>query len=257
MLKEESNLKVLIVDDEPAARRGLRHLLSGESDFVIAGECRDGLEAVAAVRALKPDLVFLDVQMPEMDGFGVIEAVGIDEFPALIFVTAYDEFTLQAFDVHALDYLLKPINPERFRRSVARARHQLRAGAAGHIHRQLLDVLQQFRQPGRLERLAIKLADRIIFIEVEDIDWIESADNYVRIHSQGRSYLMHETLTVLEKRLDPNSFRRIHRSRVVNLRKIKELHPLFHGEYVVVLKNGTELTSGRSYRDALQSLLEN
>jgi two-component system LytT family response regulator len=209
------------------------------------------------VQELKPDLVFLDVQMPEIDGFGVINAVGIDQFPAFIFVTAYDEFTLQAFDVHALDYLLKPINPERFQRSIARARNQLRAGAAGQINQELLILLQQFHRPGWLERLAIKQADRIIFVEVEDIDWIESADNYVRIHSQGRQYLMHETLAAMEKKLDPTRFRRVHRSRMVNLRKIKELHPLFHGEYIIVLKNGTELTSGRSYRESLQSLLEN
>jgi len=257
MPNERSSFKVLIVDDEPAARRGVRHLLSGESDFVISGECCDGLEAVTAIRELKPDLVFLDVQMPEMDGFGVIRAVGIEQFPALIFVTAFDEFTLQAFDVHALDYLLKPINPERFQRAITRVRLQLRAGAQDQIHQQLLILFRQFHQPGWLERLAIKLADRIIFVEVEDIDWIESADNYVRIHSQGRSYLLHETLAAMEKKLDPNSFKRIHRSRMVNLKKIKELHPLFHGEYVIVLKNGAKLTSGRSYRDSLQSLLEN
>jgi two-component system LytT family response regulator len=257
MSKKQSSLRVLIVDDEPAARRGIRHLLSGETDFVIVGECGDGLEAVTAVQELKPDLVFLDVQMPEIDGFGVIEAVGIERFPALIFVTAYDEFTLQAFDVHALDYLLKPINPERFQRSIARVRHQLRADDSGQIHQELLDLLQRFHRPGQLERLAIKVADRIIFVEVEDIDWIESAENYVRIYSQGRSYLLHETLSTMEKKLDANSFRRIHRSRMVNLRKIKELHPLFHGEYVIVLKNGTELTSGRSYRKIVQSLLEN
>jgi two-component system LytT family response regulator len=257
MSKEQSSLRVLIVDDEPAARRGIRRLLSSESDFVVIGECGDGLEAITAVNQLKPDLVFLDIQMPELDGFGVIEAVGIEQFPALIFVTAYDEFTLQAFDVQAFDYLLKPINPERFQRSIARVRRQLRAGAAGQIPEQLLALLQQFHRPTPLERLAIKLADRIIFVEIDDIEWIESADNYVRIHSQGHSYMLHETLAAIEKKLDPNSFRRIHRSRIVNLRKIKELHPLFHGEYVIVLKNGAELTSGRSYRDSLQSLLEN
>ncbi len=257
MSKEQSNLKALVVDDEPAARRGVRHLLSGEPDFVVAGECCDGIEAVAAIRDLKPDLVFLDVQMPEMDGFGVVEAVGIEQFPSLIFVTAYDEFALRAFDVHALDYLLKPIDPERFKNSLARVRRQLRAGDAGQVQQQLLNLLQHLHQPGWLERLAIKLADRIILIEVEDIDWIEAADNYIRVHSEGRSYLLHETLADMEKKLDPNSFRRIHRSRMVNLKRIKELHPLFHGEYVIVLKNGARLTSGRSYRDSLHALLDN
>jgi two-component system, LytTR family, response regulator len=236
--KEQPGFKTLIVDDEPAARRGIRRLLSGESDFVIIGECCDGLEATTAVRELEPDLVFLDVQMPELDGFGVIEAIGIDRFPALIFVTAYDEFTLQAFDVHALDYLLKPINPERFQRSIDRARLRLRAGATNQIHQQLLALFHQFHQPSYLERLAIKLANRIVFVEVESIEWIESADNYLRIHSQGSSYLLHETLATMEKRLDPKSFRRIHRSRIVNLKKIQEMHPLFHGEYVIVLKSG-------------------
>jgi two-component system LytT family response regulator len=257
MLKDQPNFKVLVVDDEPAARRGIRHLLSGEPDFAVAGECCDGIEAVAAIRDLKQDLVFLDVQMPEMDGFGVIDAVGIEQFPSLIFVTAYDEFALRAFDVYALDYLLKPINPERFKSSLARVRHQLRAGATVQVHQQLLNLFQQLNRPAWLGRLAIKLADRIVFIEVEEIDWIEAADNYVRIHSGGRSYMLHETLAALEKKLDPNSFRRIHRSRMVNLKKIKEMHPLFHGEYVIVLKNGAQLTSGRSYRDSLQPLLEN
>jgi two-component system LytT family response regulator len=257
MLKDQPNFKVLVVDDEPAARRGVRHLLSGEPDFVVAGECCDGIEAVTAIRDLNPDLIFLDVQMPEMDGFEVIEAVGIERFPALIFVTAYDEFALRAFDVCALDYLLKPINPERFKRSLARVRHQLGAGVTGQLNQQLLSLFHQLNRPGWLERLAIKLADRIVLIEVEEIDWIEAADNYVRIHSEGRSYMLHETLAAMEKKLDPNSFKRIHRSRMVNLKKIKELYPLFHGEYTIVLQNGAKLTSGRSYRDSLQSLLEN
>jgi two-component system LytT family response regulator len=257
MLNEQFSFKVLVVDDEPAARRGVRRLLSGEADFVVVGECGAGIEAVAAIRDLEPDLVFLDVQMPEMDGFGVVEAVGIERFPALIFVTAYDEFAVRAFDFHALDYLLKPINPERFKRSLARVRHQLRAGPTGQVQQRLLGLIQQFNRPGWLERLAVKLSDRIVLIEVENIDWIEAADNYVCVHLEGRSYMLHETLSALEKKLDPNSFRRIHRSRMVNLKKIKELHPLFHGEYVIVLKNGAKLTSGRRYRDSLQSLLEN
>lgn len=257
MSKKQSDYKALIVDDEPAARRGIRRLLSREPDFVIVGECGDGLEATAAVRELEPDLVFLDVQMPELNGFGLIEAIGIERFPVLIFVTAYDEFTLQAFDVRALDYLLKPIDPERFQRSIARARAQLQTGAAGQIQQQLLTLLHQLQRPGHLERLAIKLADRTLIVEVENIDWIESADNYVRIHTQEASYLLHETLAAMEQKLDPNSFRRIHRSRIVNLKKIKELHPLFHGEFVIVLKSGAKLTSGRSYKDSLQALLEN
>jgi two-component system LytT family response regulator len=253
-----STLRVLIVDDEPLARKGIRQHLSGFTDIEIIGECGSGWEAVELIKAERPDIVFLDVQMPELDGFGVIEQVGVENMPELIFVTAYDQYTLDAFDVQALDYVLKPINPQRFQRALERARERVRTNAVVKSHERLLSILDLIQQRLRpVERLAIKSAERIFFIEVEDIDWIESAGNYVRIFSKGQSHLLHETLNALEKKLDPARFLRIHRSRIVNVGRIKELQPLFHGEYVILLKDGTQITSGRTYREQLQSLFRN
>ncbi|HEY8461377.1 MAG TPA: LytTR family DNA-binding domain-containing protein, partial [Blastocatellia bacterium] len=177
------------------------------------------------------------------------------QVPAVIFVTAYDEYTLDAFEVHALDYLLKPVDPVRFRKAVARAREHLRNRDLAQVKERLQALLAKLERPAPIDRLAVKLQDRIIFLETRDIDWIEAEDNYVRIHARGQSYLLHETLTAMEKKLDPDVFLRIHRSRIVNHRKIKELRALFHGEYLVILQDGRELTSGRSFRERIQSIL--
>ncbi|MGH9935786.1 MAG: LytR/AlgR family response regulator transcription factor [Blastocatellia bacterium] len=251
-------IRALIVDDEPIARLGVRQYLESEPDVGVVGECGSGLEAVAAILSQRPDLVFLDVQMPELDGFGVIEAVGADRMPCVIFVTAYDRYTLRAFEVQALDYLLKPFERERFRGTVERARHHIQNRQVNQLNRRLLSLLEGLQgRPRFLERVVIKSSGRIFFLDVNEIDWIEAADNYVRLRVGGRAHLLHETLSGLEQKLDPAKFIRIHRSRMVNVNGIAELHPLFHGEFTIVLKDGTELTTGRSFSERLRELLEN
>ena len=252
-----AKLRVLIVDDEPIARRGVRLQLASDADVEVIGECASGLAAVQAIQQLAPDLVFLDVQMPELNGFEVVEAVGIEQMPTVIFVTAYDQYALRAFDVHALDYLLKPFDEERFARAMQRARARLRqAGAADEISQRLLALLEDLnRNQKYLERLVIKSAGRIFFLSVEEIDWIEAADNYVRLHVGRESHLLRETINGLENKLDPHAFLRLRRSTLVNIKRIKELHPLFNGEYTIILRNGTELTSSRRYRQNLRALL--
>lgn len=257
---EESvmGLRTLIVDDEPLAREGVRMLLEHDSEVTAITECADGEAAVNEILDTKPDLVFLDVQMPEMDGFEVLETVGVDRMPNTIFVTAYDRYALHAFEVHALDYLLKPYTNERFFNALERAKRQIKIKDKDSIQGQLSALLEQLK-PGEdpLERLVVKAAGRISFVEVEEIDWIEAADTYVRIHIRSESHLVRGTMSGLEAKLDPHKFLRIHRSIIVNLSRVKELHPLFHGEYVVMLHDGTQLTSGRSFRNRLQPLIEN
>lgn len=251
-----SKIRTIIVDDEPLARRGIRSQLSEEKDFDVVAECRNGREAVEAIAAHAPDLVFLDVQMPELDGFAVVEAVGVKRMPAVIFVTAYDRYAVRAFEVHALDYLLKPFDDERFAKAVERARRQIDQAGLQDLSCRLQGLLDDLK-PARnyVERLVIRTAGRISFVAVADIDWIEAADNYVRLHAGRQSHLLRETMTSLEKKLDPNQFLRVHRSRIINVRKIKQLQPLFRGDYDIMLQDGTRLESGRGYRDRVQSLL--
>ncbi|HET6891204.1 MAG TPA: LytTR family DNA-binding domain-containing protein [Pyrinomonadaceae bacterium] len=251
-------LRTLIVDDEPLAREGVRMLLKHDPEVSAIHECADGQAAVNAIIEMKPDLVFLDVQMPEMDGFEVIEKVGVDRMPNTIFVTAYDRYALRAFEVYALDYLLKPYTNERFFRAVQRAKAQIKTGHENNLNGQLSALLDHLRVgEDHLERLVVKSAGRISYVNVEEIEWIEAADIYVRLHVGHEAHLVRGTMSGLEGKLDPRKFLRIHRSTIVNLSHVKELQPLFHGEYKVTLKNGTQLTSGRSYRDKLQPLLEN
>ena len=250
-----AKIRTLIVDDEPLARRGIRAQLDEEADIEIVSECRNGLEAVAAIEEQSPDLVFLDVQMPELDGFGVLEAVGVDRMPVVIFVTAYDQYALRAFDVHALDYLLKPVDAERFASALQRARKQIEHHNLRDLNQRLQTFLDDVRAKQKFtERLVIKSGGRIFFLNVQEIDWIEAADNYVRLHVGRDSHLLRETLNHLEKRLDPDHFLRVHRSRIINIRQIKELQPLFRGEYDIMLQDGTRLESGRGYREKLQKL---
>lgn len=252
-----ARIRTVIVDDEPIARRGLRTQLAAEKDFEIVAECRSGREAVAVIQQTAPDLVFLDVQMPELDGFEVIEAISAERMPAVIFVTAYDKYALRAFDVHAIDYLLKPFDVERFSRALQRARQQVERRSIQDLSQRLkglLDDLQTAPTRKYAERLVIKTSGRIFFLSTAEIDWIEAADNYVRIHSGRDEHLLRETMSSLEKRLDPDQFMRIHRSRIVNIRRVKELQPLFRGEYEVRLEDGTRLESGRGYRANLQQL---
>ena len=249
-------IRTLIVDDEPLARQRLRKLLEAEPDIEVIAECPDGESAVAAVSEHQPELVFLDVQMPDLDGFGVLEAVGAEQMPTVIFVTAYDHYALRAFEVHALDYLLKPFDRERFAKALARAKEHVRRGRSAEASRQLLALLGDARPgPRHLERLVLRSGGRIFFLKAEEIDWVEAAGNYLRLHAGGETHLLRETMNALDGRLDPARFVRIHRSTLVNLERIKEIQPLFHGDYVVLLRDGTELTLSRTYRARVEEVL--
>ncbi len=249
-------IRTLIVDDEPLARERIRELLSRESDIDVIGECREGREAVEVIRRDKPALLFLDVQIPELDGFEVVRSLGEGEMPVTVFVTAYDQYALQAFEVHAVDYLLKPFDEERFKRALDRARKAIQAANGHGFSDKLLALLQDLKTPqGFLERIVVKNAGRLSFLRADEIDWIESSGNYVSLHVGHESHLLRETMNGLEERLDPARFVRIHRTAIVRIEQIKELHPLFHGEYEVVLREGTRLTLSRGYRDRLPGLL--
>jgi two-component system LytT family response regulator len=246
--------RVLIVDDEPLARERLRTLLQEEPGFEIVGEAGDGTTGAESILALQPDLVFLDVQMPGADGFDVIDAVGPDKMPFVVFVTAYDRYALRAFDVHALDYLLKPFDRERFRQALTRARQQLdRNNGNGEIERRLAAIVNDLRPPkARTDRFVVKSGGRIFFVRTGEIDWIEAAGNYVKLHVGNDSHLIRETMNAVEGKLSPDLFVRIHRCHIVNIEQVRELQPWFNGEYVVFLKNGTRLTLSRGYRERLQ-----
>lgn len=250
-------IRVLIVDDEPLARERLRRLLASEPNCELVGECGDGASAIATIRATSPELVFLDVQMPECDGFEVLESLGLDKLPAVIFVTAYDQFALKAFEVHAVDYLLKPINPDRLKQAWQRALNQIQQRETADLSRRLSALLADVGGgvAKALERLAVKSSGKVVFIKVEDIDWVEAADNYVNLHVGNESLLHRETMSSLESMLPASKFMRISRSTIVNVDRIRELQPLFHGEYSVILRNGTRLTLSRTYRDKLAQLM--
>lgn len=251
-------IRALIVDDEPLARERLRQLLASETGVELIGECGDGASAIEMIRTTAPDLVFLDVQMPDVDGFGVMAALPAGTRPAVVFVTANDGFALKAFDVHAVDYLLKPFGKERFQVAVRRAISALEQRQSGELNERLAALLADVRPPDKprhAERFAVKSSGRVVLVKVEDIDWIEAADNYVSLHVGGDEHLHRETMSAMEEQLPPAKFMRISRSTIVNLDRIKELQPLFHGEYTVILRNGTRLTLSRSYRDKLTQLL--
>lgn len=252
------SFKTLVVDDEPLARDGLRILLSNDPDIAEVEEARDGRQAVIAIRSKRPDLVFLDVQMPEMDGISVVREVGAEHMPAVIFVTAHDEYAIQAFEINAIDYLLKPITGHRFREALRRAKLRLEQQPPGETNREILSLLETIASPRRyITRLAVRSAGKTVFVDVVDIDWMKAAENYVELHSGSKVHLLHVTLNTLEKSLDPDLFLRIHRSLIVNLKRIKELQPAFHGEYVITLQNGTQLQSGRVYHECVKSLGNN
>jgi two-component system LytT family response regulator len=241
-------IRALVVDDEPLARRGIRVRLERGGGVEVIGECANGSEAVSAIRDLAPDLVFLDVQMPGLGGFDVIERVGVERMPPVVFVTAYDAHALRAFDVHALDYLLKPIDDERFDTAVERARRRVAERQVSAMGRQLAAALEDLRT----RRILIKDRGRVVIVNETDVDWIEAEGDYVRVHAGGRGHLLRETMTAMAERLDPASFARIHRSTIVNVSRIRELKPLPNREFTVVLKDGTQLRLSRSYRDALR-----
>jgi two-component system, LytTR family, response regulator len=251
-----AKIRALIVDDEALAREKIIALLAHDTEVEIIGECADGLTAVSVVESQKPDLLFLDVQMPELDGFGVVETIDAGQMPVVIFVTAYDQYCLRAFEVHALDYLLKPFDRERFEKALARAKHQIERERAGAINEHLFTLLADLKaRPKQLQRLVIKSGGRVFFLRADEIDWIEAAANYVQLHVGKESHLLRETINSLAGKLDPEKFLRIHRSTIINLERVKELQPWFHGDYIVILQDGTQLTSSRSYRTQMHKLL--
>jgi two-component system LytT family response regulator len=248
--------EALIVDDEPLARRSIRKHLKAFPEFEVGGECGDGESAVTAIREQKPDLVFLDIQLPEFDGFDVIRAVGKYEMPVTIFVTAYDRYALQAFEAHALDYLLKPFSEDRFCDSLLRARRTLELGKQQAPNHQLSRLLEEVRKKENyLERIPVPSKGRFLFFNVRDLDWIEAEGNYLRLHGSATSHLIRGNMNEMEAKLDPEKFMRIHRSTIVNLQRIREVQPWFHGHHRVVMTTGQELKLSRYQKDKLRQLL--
>ena len=255
-------MRVIIVDDEPLARDRLRSLLAKESDVQVVAECGDGREAITAIRRENPDLVFLDIQMPDLDGFGVISQLKGGHVPLIVFVTAFDEFAVKAFEVHALDYLLKPFDRERLKNAVAHARSRLKSPTPVDLTEKLTALLESMQpstggdaRGATSDRIAVKLDGRVIFLRPNEIDWIEAQDNYVKLHAGREAHLVRDTLSNFETRLDQRRFIRIARSTIVNIDRVKEMQPMFHGEYVVILHDGTKLTMSRGYRETLQQYL--
>jgi two-component system LytT family response regulator len=240
--------RALIVDDERLSRQKLRRLLAAEADVEVVGECASGPDAVGAIRRERPDLVFLDIQMPGLNGFDVLREAGVENFGNVVFVTAHDEYAVRAFEIRALDYLLKPFDAPRFRQTLARVR--LRAEES--LRERIVQFLEQIetREP-RLSRILVKSAGRLSFVRLDEIDWIEAADNYVRLHVGSDEHLIRETMTGLESRLDPVRFVRAHRSAILNVERVQEVRPIFHGDYEVLLRSGATIPVGRNYRDRL------
>jgi two-component system LytT family response regulator len=248
-------MRALIVDDEPLARTALLRLLNRNTDVSVIGQCSDGESAAQAIRQLQPDLVFLDVQMPEMDGFQVVESIGVEQMPVTVFVTAFDRYAIRAFDANAVDYLLKPFAPDRLSRAVSRAHDRCQGRHDKETAQQLFSLLGSRNQSDYVRRLAVASGGRIVFVSVADIDWIEAEGNYARLHVGGRVYDVRETLHALMEKLDPREFIRIHRSTIVNMHRIREVQPWFQGSHIVLLQNGEELRMSRYQRDAVARLL--
>jgi two-component system, LytTR family, response regulator len=249
------NMRALIVDDEQLARAALSRLLKRDGGITIVGECGDGESAVKSIRQMKPDVVFLDVQMPEMDGFQVIECIGAEQMPATIFVTAFDRYAMRAFDASAVDYLLKPFVPDRLSRALARARDRWQNRQDKDAAKRLFALLDNRYPSDYIRRLAVASGGRITFVAVEEIDWIEAEDNYARLHVGRRVYEVRETLQALMEKLDPGEFIRIHRSTIVSVRRIREVQPWFQGSHIIVLQNGEKLRMSRYQKDAVDRLL--
>jgi two-component system LytT family response regulator len=268
LITDPNKIRVAIVDDEELARERMRTLLSEHNDIEVVAECSDGAEALRAIDDKNPDLVFLDVQMPDVSGFEVVEALergGAESptnggrAPAIVFVTAHDDHALKAFEIHALDFLLKPFDEARFEKTLSRARRHVRQ-SRDTVDARLLALLEDLRTERRgsrhSDRLIVKSGGRVFFLRTEEIDWVEAAGNYVRLHARSESHLLRESMKNMEGRLDPNTFVRIHRSAIVNIDRVKELEPWFHGEYIVIMRDGTRLTASRVYSDRLSALIE-
>ncbi len=249
-------IHTLIVDDEILAVEKIKRLLKDDPEIEISGECYDGKTALSKIRNLRPELLFLDVQMPEMDGFEVLLNLDTEKVPFVVFVTAYDKYAVQAFEVHAVDYLLKPFDRERFVKALDRAKSTIGQKNSESMLQKRLNELLTHVQGGSsyVERFVIKSHGRIFFLKVSEIDWIEAAGNYVKLHTGKESHLIRSTMTSIEKQLDPKNFMRIHRSTIVQIDRIKEIQPWFNGEYLIFINNDTKLTLSRTYRDRLKSI---
>lgn len=250
-------IRTLIIDDVALARQRLKRCLASDPEIEIAGECENGEQAVAGIRSLAPDLIFLDVQMPALDGFGVLEALRNERSPVVIFVTAYNEYAIQAFEVNALDYLLKPVDCERLSKAVERAKVRLaQANRDDHFDTRLRAVLEDLKSGSKyVKRLTIKLTGRTILLPVDEIDWIETYGNYLKVHAGRDAHLIRMTMQSLETKLDPEKFIRVHRSVMVNVEKIKEIYPRSNGDQDLVLQNNQQLMLSRNYRDKFFALL--
>jgi two-component system, LytTR family, response regulator len=248
-------IRALIVDDEPLGRRGVLRFLRDDPEIDVVAQCSDGQAAVDAILARNPDLVFLDIQMPEMDGFEVVRRVGPQNMPVTIFVTAYDRYAVRAFDANAIDYLLKPVGQARFERALARAKERIAESSNEDVAERIVATLKQInRQDKYLDRLPVSENGRILFVKTKEIDWIEANGNYARLHVGARTHEIRETLNSLERKLDPRDFLRIHRSTVVNVHLIKEIQPWFHGYHLVLLQNGRELRMSRYQNEIAKRL---
>jgi two-component system LytT family response regulator len=253
-------IRALIVDDEPLARTGIRQLVEPLDDVTVVAEAADGPDAVQQIETHDPDLVFLDVQMPEMSGLEVVREVGVEAMPLTIFVTAYDQYALDAFEAHALDYLLKPIEEERFEEALDRARRQLERVEADALNEQLRGVLQEYAddedEDDSIERFTIRTRDRIYFVDADDVQWIESEGDYVALHDGEDTHLVRKTMKALEQQLSAGTFLRVHRSYIVNVDYIEELRPLDHGTYQIRMASGTPLKTSRGYSDNVDALID-
>ena len=249
-------IRTVIADDELLARKFIRRMLKQDPEVEIIAECSNGAEAVATIRKEKPDLVFLDVQMPEMDGFAVLDAVRLDHLPEIVFTTAYESYAIRAFELHALDYLLKPFDQVRFKAALKYAKERFHSQHEDDKRLQVGTLLQSIRaQQEYLDRIIIRADGRITFLHTREIDWIEADDKYVHLHTGKGARMVRQTLAAIEGQLDPKRFLRVHRSAMVNVDRIKELQPLFNGEHSLILDDGTRLTLSRKYKDKLFELL--
>lgn len=244
-------IRTLIVDDEPLARALLRSFLAADAEIEVIGECGDGYTAIEMIESAAPELVFLDIQMPDLDGFGVLRALAPDAIPNIAFVTAYDQFALKAFDVHAIDYLLKPFDRERFERTLARAKQQIALQKSKDVNEELLRILnEQNARPQPVQRILVKTGDKAFFVRPGEISWIEAQGNYVALHIGAQSFLLRQTICALEKQLDPAKFQRIQRSTIINLDAMSQMHPAGRGEHEIVLKDGVRLKLSHTYRES-------
>jgi len=252
-------IRVAIADDEPLARERLTSMLAGRERYAVVAECNDGAEALAALTDQDIDLLFLDVQMPGLDGFQTLESLGDAPLPMIVFVTAFNDYALRAFDVSALDYLLKPFDRDRFEKTLTRVEERivarLQSGMSAEL-REFIARLSTGAAPSHVSRFPVRANGEIYFVRTEDVDWIDAEGNYVALHAAGRRHLVRDTIKSLEGRLDPEKFVRVHRSAIINVDRLRKLQPYFHGEYVITLQDGTTLTSSRTYSDRLRALLE-